>query len=160
MRPSTASPDDHARAYRSTELTLRTTELANNAGRPLQAQTPLDARLMAELFHITERAVWLEAVRAGDYRMSTRDVTLEEQGFIHCSLRHQLRGVAEFVYGDAHDLVVLVIDTAKVPAPVRLEASGPGAEQYPHIYGALPVDAVTGVIAVNRDGAGRLVLPK
>ena len=32
--------------YRSTELTLRTTELADNAGRPLQAQTPLDTRLI------------------------------------------------------------------------------------------------------------------
>jgi uncharacterized protein (DUF952 family) len=115
---------------------------------------------MAELFHIIERSVWLEAARAGDYRMSTRGVTLEEQGFIHCSLRHQLRGVAELVYSDADDLVVLVIDTAIVSAPVRLEASGPGAEEYPHIYGALPVDAVTGVIAVNRDAAGRLVLPE
>ena len=115
---------------------------------------------MAELFHITERAVWLQAVRAGDYRMSTRGVTLREQGFIHCSLRHQLRGVAEVAYGDADDLVVLVIDTAKVPAPVRLEAPEPGAEEYPHIYGALPVDAVTSVITVSRDAAGRLVLPE
>jgi len=115
---------------------------------------------MAELFHITERAVWLEAVRAGDYRMSTRGVTLADQGFIHCSLRHQLRGVAEFVYGDADDLVVLVIDSAKVPAPVRHEASGPGSEEYPHIYGALPTGAVTAVITVSRDSAGRLVLPE
>jgi hypothetical protein len=36
----------------------------------------------------------------------------------------------------------------------------PGAEKYPHIYGALPMDAVTGVIAVSRDAAGRLVLPE
>ena len=116
--------------------------------------------VMAELFHITERAVWLEAVRAGDYRMSTRGVTLEDQGFIHCSLRHQLRGVAECIYGDADDLVVLMIDSAKVPAPLRYEAPGPGAEQYPHIYGVLPTDAVTAVITVSRDAAGRLVLPE
>jgi len=112
------------------------------------------------LFHITERTVWLDAVQAGDYRMSTRGVTLEGQGFIHCSLRHQLRGVAECVYGDADDLVVLVIDSAKVPAPVRHEAPGPGLEEYPHIYGALPIDAVTAVITVSRDAAGRLVLPE
>jgi uncharacterized protein (DUF952 family) len=91
--------------------------------------------------------------------MSTRGVTLEDQGFIHCSLRHQLRAVAECVYSDADDLVVLVIDSAKVPAPVRQEASGPGTEQYPHVYGVLPIDAVTAVIAVSRDAAGRLVLP-
>jgi uncharacterized protein (DUF952 family) len=116
---------------------------------------------MAELFHITERTVWLDAVPAGEYRMSTRGVTLADQGFIHCSLRHQLRGVAEYLYGDADadGLVVLVIDTAKVPAPVRREAPEPGAEQYPHIYGVLPVDAVTDVIPMRRDAAGRLVLP-
>jgi Protein of unknown function (DUF952) len=51
---------------------------------------------MAELLHITERAAWHAALQAGEYRMSTRGVTLDEQGFIHCSLRHQLRGVAEF----------------------------------------------------------------
>ncbi|MGH3153185.1 MAG: DUF952 domain-containing protein [Streptosporangiaceae bacterium] len=114
---------------------------------------------MAELFHITERAVWLEAVRAGDYRMSTRGVTLEQEGYIHCSLPHQLRGVAEYLYSDADDLVVLVIDSTKVPAPIRREAPAPGAEQYPHIYGPLPVAAVTSVITVSRDAAGRLVLP-
>jgi uncharacterized protein (DUF952 family) len=115
---------------------------------------------VAELFHITERAAWLQAVPAREYRMSTRGVTLEEQGYIHCSLRHQLRGVAELVYGDADDLVILVIDRDKLSAPVRYEAPGPGAEEYPHIYGALPVDAVTGVLTVRRDSAGRLTLPE
>jgi uncharacterized protein (DUF952 family) len=114
---------------------------------------------MTELLHITERETWAAAAKAGEYRRSTRGVTLEEQGFIHCSLRHQLRGVAECVYGDADDLVVLVIDSARLSAPVRYEVPGPGAEPYPHIYGAVPVGAVTGVIAVSRDAGGRLVLP-
>lgn len=114
---------------------------------------------MAELLHITERAAWLEAAGSGEYRMSTRGVTLEDQGFIHCSLCHQLRGVAEFVYGDADDLVVLVIDSARLPAEVRYEAPEPGTEKYPHIYGPLPTAAVTAVIPVSRDRVGRLVLP-
>ncbi|HET9092291.1 MAG TPA: DUF952 domain-containing protein [Acidimicrobiales bacterium] len=116
---------------------------------------------MAELLHITERVTWLEAAMTGEYRMSTRGVTLAEQGFIHCSLRHQLRPVAEFLYGDAaaDDLVVLVIDSERVPAVVRYEAPEPGGEQYPHIYGVLPASSVTEVVAVRRDAAGRLVLP-
>ena len=44
--PNTATLSFRAAVYRSTELTLRTTELADNAGRPLQAQTPLDTRLI------------------------------------------------------------------------------------------------------------------
>ena len=122
--------------------------------------SPITFRGMAELLHITERAVWLDAVRSGSYEMSTRGVTLADEGFIHCSLRHQLRGVAENFYGDADDLVVLVIDSAKVPAPVRYEPPEPGAgQEYPHIYGPLPADAVTDVIPVSRDAAGRLILP-
>jgi uncharacterized protein (DUF952 family) len=117
---------------------------------------------VAELFHITERVTWLEAEMAGEFRMSTRGVTLAEQGFIHCSLRHQLRPVAEFLYGDAdaEELVVLVIDSGRVPAIVRYEAAVPGGEQYPHIYDVLPASAVTDVVAVSRDADGRLVLPE
>jgi uncharacterized protein (DUF952 family) len=80
--------------------------------------------------------------------MSTRGRTLAEEGFIHCSLAHQLQRVADFLYGayDGPDeLVVLVIDSERVPAPVRFEAPEPGADEFPHIYGPLPVDAVTEV---------------
>jgi hypothetical protein len=44
--PGTATLSFRAAHYQSTELTLRTTELADNAGHPLQAQTPLDTRLI------------------------------------------------------------------------------------------------------------------
>jgi uncharacterized protein (DUF952 family) len=114
---------------------------------------------VTELFHITEQASWLDAEQAGEYRMSTRGVTLAEQGYIHCSLRHQLRQVAEFLYGDADDLVVLEIDSARLAAPVRFEAAEAGGEHYPHVYGPIPAAAVVDVIAVGRDAAGRLVLP-
>lgn len=116
---------------------------------------------VSELFHITERTAWQDAELAGEYRMSTRGVTLDEQGFIHCSLPHQLRGVAELIYSGAlaGDLVVLIIDSDKLAAPPRFEPPEPGAEEYPHIYGPIPVDAVVDVVAVSRDPAGRLVLP-
>ena len=45
--PDTATLSFRTAVYRSAELTLRTTELADNAGRPLQPQTPLDTRLIA-----------------------------------------------------------------------------------------------------------------
>jgi uncharacterized protein (DUF952 family) len=116
---------------------------------------------VTDLFHITERVTWQAAEMTGEYRASTRGVTLAEQGFIHCSLRHQLRPVAESVYtdADADELVILVVDSERVPAIVRYEAPEPGGEQYPHIYGVLPVAAVTEVVAVSRDAAGHFVLP-
>jgi hypothetical protein len=45
--PDTATLSFRTAVYQSTEVTLQTTELADNAGRPLQAQTPLDTRLIA-----------------------------------------------------------------------------------------------------------------
>ena len=114
---------------------------------------------MAELFHLADRAEWLAATAAGEYRMSTRGVALAEQGFIHCSLRHQVRGVADRYYADAEDLVLLIIDSARVASPVRYEAPADGAEEYPHIYGPLPASAVTSVMPVRRDAAGRFILP-
>jgi uncharacterized protein (DUF952 family) len=114
---------------------------------------------VTELFHLADRAGWVAAAAAGEYRISTRAVTLAEQGFIHCSRRHQLRGVADEYYADADDLVLLVIDSTQVPSPIRYEAPADGAEEYPHIYGPLPAGAVAAVVPLRRDRAGRLILP-
>ncbi|BCJ48246.1 hypothetical protein GCM10010168_26060 [Actinoplanes ianthinogenes] len=116
---------------------------------------------MTELLHLTERETWEAALPTGWYRTSTRGVSLEQQGFIHCSLPHQLRGVAEFVYRDAtEDLVVLVIDSERLDAPVKYEAMEPGADEFPHIYGPVPASAVSRVVPVERDDQGRMLLPE
>ncbi|MEU1771796.1 DUF952 domain-containing protein [Streptomyces sp. NPDC019922] len=99
-----------------------------------------------QLLHLTEEPLWEAARTAGTYEMSTRGRTLGEEGFIHCSLPHQLPAVERAVYGsDTGNLVVLVMDTGRVPAPVRYEAMEPGGEEFPHIYGPLPTDAVVEV---------------
>jgi uncharacterized protein (DUF952 family) len=114
---------------------------------------------MTQLLHITERSVWDAAVASGEYRLSTRGMTLEQQGFIHCSLPRQLRGVAESFYGDLDELVVLVVDSDRLAAVVKYEPPAPGAEEFPHIYGPIAIDAVVDVIPVNRDEGGRMILP-
>ncbi|MFJ7325115.1 DUF952 domain-containing protein [Streptomyces cyaneofuscatus] len=112
------------------------------------------------LLHLAEAPLWEAARGKGTYEMSTRGRTLQTEGFIHLSLPHQLPGVARMLYGDGsrggggdgseggaggHDLVVLVVDPARLTAPVRYEAMKPGGEQFPHLYGPLPVEAVVEV---------------
>ncbi|MFI5725977.1 DUF952 domain-containing protein [Streptomyces cyaneofuscatus] len=104
------------------------------------------------LLHLAEAPLWEAARGTGTYEMSTRGRTLQEEGFIHLSLPHQLPGVARMLYGDGseggvggHDLLVLVVDPARLTAPVRYEAMKPGGEEFPHLYGPLPVDAVVEV---------------
>lgn len=99
------------------------------------------------LLHLAEAPLWEAARGSGTYEMSTRGRTLREEGFIHLSLPHQLPGVARMLYGaeGGPDLVVLVVDPARLTDPVRYEAMKPGGEEFPHLYGPLPVDAVVEV---------------
>jgi uncharacterized protein (DUF952 family) len=114
---------------------------------------------VSRLYHLTERGDWAAARTAGEYRISTRGVPLDHAGFIHLSSAHQLRGVAESVYPDApDDVVLLVIDPERLADPVRYEAAEPGGERFPHLYGPLPAAAVVDVIPVPRSD-GRLVPP-
>ena len=114
---------------------------------------------MTTLYHLAEQADWADAQAAGIYQRSTRGVSLAEQGFIHCSLRHQVRGIADLLFADVDGVLLLVIDADRVPAPIRYEAAAPGGDEYPHIYGPLPLDAVTAAIPLRRDAAGTLLLP-
>ena len=108
---------------------------------------------VTELWHLAERPEWGEAVRTGSYRRSTRGLSLAEVGFVHCSYPDQLAGVAAAFYAGAGDLVLLRIDPAGVPAEIRVEGG------FPHVYGPIPVAAVTAAEPLTRDATGRLLLP-
>lgn len=96
------------------------------------------------IFHLAFAADWEKAVSAGEYRISTRGRTLDDEGFIHCSsTAEQVHRVASLFYRGLDGLVLLTIDPWRVGAPVRWEPVGPAGEEFPHIYGPLPVDAVT-----------------
>ena len=101
---------------------------------------------MTHIFHITQLSDWQCAQRAGAYELSTRDRTLQDVGFIHCSYAHQVAGVANAIYQDVQqDLVLLVIETDRLSAPLQPEPAVPGGEAFPHIYGPLNLDAVVEV---------------
>ncbi|MDO0925769.1 DUF952 domain-containing protein [Streptomyces sp. TG1A-8] len=100
------------------------------------------------ILHITERSLWEAARRRGTYERSTRGRTLRDVGFVHFSTREQLPRVAAFLYGDHEgpdELVVLVVDPARLGVPVKYEAVPPDGEEFPHVYGPVPVEAVVDV---------------
>ncbi len=95
------------------------------------------------IFHLALPEDWAAAFAIGEYRMSTRGVTLEQEGFIHCSTRAQTQGTANRFYGDLDQLIVLTIDPRLVPSPIHWEPPAPGVDTlFPHIYGPLPIGAV------------------
>ena len=96
---------------------------------------------MGLIYHIAAAADWTQAQTVGEYSMSTRGVTLAQQGYIHASTAEQVALVAAF-YIDEPDLVLLVINEDKVRPEIRYD-DVPGQElPYPHIFGPLNVDAV------------------
>jgi uncharacterized protein (DUF952 family) len=109
------------------------------------------------IYHIALRSDWADAVAAGEYRVSTLGRTVEQEGFIHASTAAQVAGVANAFYTAAEDLLVLVIDPEKLTAPLRYDLVPGADEPFPHIYGPLNVDAVTGSVELRRDARGRYV---
>jgi glutathione S-transferase len=113
----------------------------------------------ARIFHLTSAAAWAAAAGEGVYRFSTRGRTLAEVGFVHCGYREQVLDVAERLYPDAGELVLLVIDPERLGSPVRAENLEGEEELFPHIYGPLELGAVIRVVSVRRGGDGRFQLP-
>jgi len=110
------------------------------------------------IFHIAHRADWDAALVAGEYRISTRGLTLDQVGFIHASSADQLASVAELFYrDDPESLVVLEIDDSALDDAVRWEDAGSG-ELFPHIYRALHPADVTANVPAKFDESGRFVL--
>jgi uncharacterized protein (DUF952 family) len=95
------------------------------------------------IFHLALPNDWADAFDVGEYRMSTRGMTLAEVGFIHCSTADQIEATANRFYDDLDQLVVLTIDPTLVDSPLVFEPPAPGVDAlFPHIYGPLPIAAV------------------
>lgn len=114
---------------------------------------------LGTLHHIARASDWAAAQADGEYRVSTLGRTLAEEGFIHLSFPGQLAGVAERFYRDVDgELVVLEIDASACGAEVVVEPgdpADPASERFPHLYGPLPLDAVTAVRPARFDDEGR-----
>ncbi len=104
---------------------------------------PATPDLDQTIFHMTLPDDWAAAFLAGEYTMSTRGRTLDEQGFIHASTRDQIEATANRFYADVDQLVLLSIDPGKIPHDIKWEPPAPGVDElFPHIYGPLPISAV------------------
>jgi len=121
---------------------------------------------MSLLLHIAPLSAWEEARAVGGYTPPS----LRTDGFIHLSSASQVVGVANAFYSDQTDLVLLVIDSEKLASPVKWEApvhpeavgDAPppdDAQQFPHLYGPLNLDAVVRVLDFRPGPDGTFSLP-
>lgn len=104
------------------------------------------------LFHITTEAEWQLARAQGAHRAS-----LDREGFIHLSTERQWLAVANRLFAGRTDLLLLVIDEARLRPEVRYERVD--GDDYPHLFGALEVDAIIAAHALLVDASGAICAP-
>ncbi len=100
---------------------------------------------MKRLFHIARAEDWERGADAGGYRVSTLGRDLDQEGFIHLSHAHQVKGVADAFYRGMTDLVLLELDAERVADQVRLDPVPGTGELFPHLYGEITPDVVLAV---------------
>ncbi|HLU36836.1 MAG TPA: DUF952 domain-containing protein [Thermomicrobiales bacterium] len=101
-------------------------------------------------YHLTPEPVWEAQRAAGTYIPEP----FEQDGFIHATngLDTLLWVANEFYTSDTRPYRVLVLDVNKLSSPMRYDDE---EQKFPHIYGPLNTDAVTGELLVQRDADGR-----
>jgi len=90
------------------------------------------------IYHITTKSEWEHALTIGKYEAAS----LQKEGFIHMSHLHQIEGVLERYFQGKTDLVKLNVDETKLIAEIKNELSPSLQESFPHVYGAINLDAV------------------
>lgn len=106
------------------------------------------------LLHICATDDWRLAQNLGEHRPDS----LVGVGFIHLSAPEQVHLPANRLYAGRRDLVLLHVNPDLLTAPIRWEPgvpTDPESMLFPHLYGPLPVDAVTSVTPYPSGADGR-----
>lgn len=108
---------------------------------------------MSIIFHIAQDENWQQTQLTKTYQTDN----LGSAGFIHCSTKQQLVQVTNRFFAGQTELILLCIDTDLVQSPIKYEESEPN-QLFPHIYGALNLDAVVKVLTWNVGQNGQFSL--
>ncbi|HEY0428086.1 MAG TPA: DUF952 domain-containing protein [Pyrinomonadaceae bacterium] len=89
------------------------------------------------IYHIVLPEVWANFKDKNFYEAES----LHSENFIHCSFAGQLEAVLERYYAGVEKVLILTIEAEKLKSKLVAEPST-GGEIYPHIYGAINLDAI------------------
>ena len=107
----------------------------------------------APLFHIVPARDWEQAAEP------FAPTSLQTEGFIHCSAAEQVPWTAAALFAGRSDLLLVEVDPGRLKVPVRWEDCYETGEEFPHVYGPLPPDAVIDVRPYRPDERGRFPHP-
>lgn len=110
------------------------------------------------IYHMCKAEEWRAAEAAGAegvYHGSSQDTA---DGFIHFSTKAQIAASAVKHRAGQSGLVLLAVDPAPLGEALKWEPSR-GGEKFPHLYGPLPVSAVSSADDLPMGPDGRHVFP-
>jgi uncharacterized protein (DUF952 family) len=92
------------------------------------------------ILHITTASAWAKAREDGELTTPS----LAEEGFIHCSTFAQVESTADRIFKGSGELLALEVEVGKITSKLKWERATDVGDEFPHIYGPLNPDAVTG----------------
>jgi len=111
---------------------------------------------MTLIYKICSEALWREAERVGVFAGAAIDL---EDGYIHFSTAALAPETAARHFAGQGDLVLVAINAGALGDGLRWEPSR-GGDLFPHLYGALRLDAVRWVRPLPLGPDGRHVFPE
>jgi uncharacterized protein (DUF952 family) len=111
---------------------------------------------MTTIYKICSAQLWRDAQQAGRFGGAPLD---QRDGFIHFSSAQQVVETAARHFPGATDQVLVAVDGGFLGEALKWEPSR-GGELFPHLYGALSLDAVLWVKPLPLGTDGRHVFPE
>src|SRR4051812_42578877 len=106
------------------------------------------------ILHVALPQDWARGHDDGSYDVSTRGVSLVDEGFIHASTMAQVGPVLDSYFGDVAAVDLLVIDLDKLDhegAQVVWEHVDGSPSPFPHVYGVIPAQTVVDVVRLEHE---------
>ncbi|WP_317041970.1 DUF952 domain-containing protein [Spirosoma rigui] len=97
------------------------------------------------IFHVVSSEDWSKFEGKSIYEADS----LQTEGFIHLSERHQVAGVLDRYYRNVPDLLLLHVDPARLTHEATYEAA-PNGELFPHVYGPINKDAIVQIETIDQ----------
>jgi len=108
------------------------------------------------IYKIAPRDLWAQAEQAGSFAGAPVDIT---DGYIHFSTATQVRETAAKHFAGQQDLLLISVSASALGAALKFEVSRGGA-LFPHLYGKLPLAAVSKVEPLLLGDDGLHIFPE
>jgi uncharacterized protein (DUF952 family) len=107
------------------------------------------------IYKIARVREWKEAVNGGVFTGSVDD---KRDGFIHFSTAAQVRATCDKHFAAEERLYLVAVDPDRLGSALKWEPSR-GGQNFPHLYGTLPLALVHSVTEIQRGFDGKPIFP-